>query len=201
MKHIRVFAAVLALLMALSFCLTSCGENTDTTEPAEKPGDDTAVQTPTETPVLHYGFDETGASSTTVETVSGTDTKIYYVFNEENADSIFKEPSEALRKAGVKGNALYMDGFSTYLRNSDLKVPTKAFTLSAWVAPRVFENLAYYSGSSVAAGQPRLTSVMDWGDIEAGEGVLMGYGRLGLWGSPCGTRTPTRNSSSPTTTR
>lgn len=182
MKHIRVFAAVLALLMALSFCLTSCGENTDTTEPTEKPGDDTAVQTPTETPILHYGFDETGASSTTVETVSGTDTKIYYVFNEENADNLFKEPSEALRKAGVKGNALYMDGFSTYLRNSDLNVPTKAFTLSAWVAPRVFENLAYYSGSSAAAGQPRLTSVIDWGDIEAGEGVLMGYGRLGLWG-------------------
>lgn len=178
MKAKRFFAALVALLCLLSVCLASCGEVPD----GSGSTDDGAAETPKQSPLLHYGFDEAGPSSETTESVSGTTAKIYYVFNPENADSLFKEPTEALRRAGVKGNSLYMDGFSTYLRNTATTVPTGAFTLSAWVAPRVFENLANYSDASPAKGQPRLTSVIDWGDIEAGEGVLVGYGRLGMWG-------------------
>ena len=178
MKAKKFFAALVALLCLLSVCLSSCGEKPDG---PDSTGDD-AAETPKQSPLLHYGFDEAGPSSETTESVSGTTSKIYYVFNPENAGSLFKEPTEALRRTGVKGNSLYMDGFSTYLRNTATTVPTGAFTMSAWVAPRVFENLAGYSDASPAKGQPRLTSVMDWGDIEAGEGVLVGYGRLGMWG-------------------
>lgn len=128
-----------------------------------------------------YSFDEE-SGSTTKEAVGKRDYKINYVFNEENADNIFKAPSDPLRRTGVKGNALYMDGFSNSITNRDFKTPSSAITLSAWVAPRVFENLPNYGDSSDAAGNPRLTSVINKGDVEAGEGFVLGYGRLGLWG-------------------
>lgn len=130
---------------------------------------------------LSYSFDESGGS-TARDAVSKKDYKINYVFSEENADKIFKAPSDPLRRTGVKGNALYMDGFSNSISNRDFKIPSSAITLSAWVAPRVFENLPNYGDSSDAKGNPRLTSVINKGNVEAGEGFLLGYGRLGLWG-------------------
>ena len=130
---------------------------------------------------LSYSFDES-AGNMAKETVSGKDYKINYVFNEENADKLFKAPSDPLKKAGVKGKSLYMDGFSNSITNRDFKIPSSEITLSAWVAPRVFENLPNYGDASDAAGNPRLTSVINKGNVEAGEGFLLGYGRLGLWG-------------------
>ena len=130
---------------------------------------------------LHYSFDEDGGYSTK-DAVSGENFNINYVFSYQNAASLFKAPSEPLRKEGVKGNSLYMDGFSTYITDVDFEAPSKAITLSAWVAPRVFENLVYYDGGSDGAGHPRMTAVISKGDIEMGEGFLLGYGRLGLWG-------------------
>lgn len=130
---------------------------------------------------LSYSFDES-KGETTREAVGGKNYQIDYVFNAENADKIFKAPSDPLRRTGVKGKALYMDGFSNSITNKDFKVPSTAVTLSAWVAPRVFENLPNYGDSSDAAGNPRLTSVINKGNVEAGEGFLLGYGRLGLWG-------------------
>lgn len=129
-------------------------------------------------PIISYSFDDEGYS--TKENVSGENVNINYVFSESNADRLFKEPNAPLRKKGVKGNALYMDGFSTYITETDFTVPSKAITLSAWVAPRVFENIVNYGGE--AEGHTRLTSVINKGDIEMGEGFLLGYGRLGLWG-------------------
>ena len=131
--------------------------------------------------ILHYSLDESDGSLAK-ESVSGKDYTINYVFNEQNADSLFKEPNDPLKKTGVKGNALYMDGFSNNIVNKDFIAPESAITMSAWVAPRVFENIVYYDGASDAAGHTRLTSIMNKGDIEMGEGFLLGYGRLGLWG-------------------
>ena len=130
---------------------------------------------------LHYSLDET-SGSLAKESVSNTDYTINYVFNQSNADTLFKEPNDPLRRKGVKGNALYMDGFSNNIVNKDFKAPSSAITMSAWVAPRVFENIVYYDGASDAAGHTRLTSIINKGDIEMGEGFLLGYGRLGLWG-------------------
>ena len=131
--------------------------------------------------LLHYSLDEP-TGNLAKESVSGKDYKINYVFNEENADKLFKEPNDPLRRPGVKGNSLYMDGFSNNIVNKDFEAPDSAITMSAWVAPRVFENIVYYDGNSAAAGHTRLTSIINKGDIEMGEGFLLGYGRLGLWG-------------------
>ena len=137
--------------------------------------------------LLHYSLDES-EGSLAKDSVSGDYYTINYVFNEENADNLFKEPNDPLRRPGVKGNALYMDGFSNNIVNTDFEAPESAITLSAWVAPRVFENIVYYDGASDAAGHTRMTSIINKGDIEMGEGFLLGYGRLGLWGIQMGAR-------------
>ncbi len=131
--------------------------------------------------VFSYSFDE-DSGETTKEKVSGIDRKIEYVFSKDNQANIFKESNDPLRKKGVVGNSLYMDGFSVCLKDREFITPESSITMSAWVAPRVFENLAGYDGASIAAGHSRLTSIINQGNIELGEGFLFGYGRLGLWG-------------------
>ena len=107
--------------------------------PNKTPDTDTEEKS---TLVLNYSLDETDGSLAK-ESVSGVDYKINYVFNAENADSLFKEPNDPLRRPGVKGGALYMDGFSNTIVNRDFVAPSSAITMSAWVAPRVFENIVY----------------------------------------------------------
>ena len=162
------FRKSIAVLAALCFCTAGVAT-------ACKPAEDNGSL------AVSYSFDEEGGS-TAREAVSQKDYKINYVFGEDNAENIFKAPSDPLRRTGVKGRALYMDGFSNSITNRDFKLPSSAVTLSAWVAPRVFENLPNYGDGSDAAGNPRLTSVINKGNVEAGEGFLLGYGRLGLWG-------------------
>lgn len=131
--------------------------------------------------LLHFGFDEIN-NEYTIEDVSKKNYHVNYVFNEENANKIFKEPSQALLKKGVINNSLYMDGFSTYLKDDEFITPKTAVTLSSWIAPRVFENVSNYSNESIASNHTRLTSIFNQGDMEMGEGFTFGYGRLGLWG-------------------
>ena len=173
MKFNRLIASLILLVTVLGTA-TACSwfQDDPDTEP-EKEGESTLL--------LNYSLDEF-SGSLTKESVSGTDYTINYVFNEQNADSLFKEPNDPLRRPGVKGNALYMDGFSNNIVNRDFEAPSSAITMSAWVAPRVFENIVNYDGASDAAGHTRMTSIINKGDIEMCEGFLLGYGRLGLWG-------------------
>ena len=91
--------------------------------------------------VLNLNFDD-HQGTYTKETVSNLDYKVNYVFNEDNANNIFKEVSNPIYRDGVKGDALYMDGFSTYIKIDDFYVPgtrkNSVITMSAWVAPRGF---------------------------------------------------------------
>lgn len=166
MKVKKIVSLMLGCVMSLGLLLPACN--------SENEGEQSTL-------ALHYSLDET-TGNLAKESVSGTDYTINYVFNESNADNLFKEPNDPLRRKGVKGNALYMDGFSNNIVNKDFKAPTSAITMSAWVAPRVFENIVHYDGASDAAGHTRMTSIINKGDIEVCEGFLLGYGRLGVWG-------------------
>lgn len=166
MKAKKYFAILFAVVIVISTMFSACTRNG-------------AVEN--SSLLLSYSFDE-DTGSNTKERVSGKEYKIEYVFNTENQASLFKKASDPLHRVGVSGSALYMDGFSNYIKNSDFVMPRTAITLSAWVAPRVFENLENYSDSSEAKGNTKLTSVINKGDIEMCEGFLLGYGRLGLWG-------------------
>lgn len=171
MRKTKRFAALFAaMITAGTFVAASCKKDDDKTEESAKI-----------VPIASYSFDES-SGNTTKESVSGKDYKIEYVFNAENQASLLKPASDPLRRNGVSGNSLYMDGFSNAVTNRDFVAPKKAITLSSWVAPRVFENLANYNDQSDAKGNPRLTAVIGKGDIEMCEGFLLGYGRLGLWG-------------------
>ncbi len=114
----------------------------------------------------------------------GNKHKVDYLFNESNAHRIFKAPSDPLFKQGVgeDGTSLYLDGHSNKIAIRDQYISGKRLTLSAWIAPRGFENLVDYDYNSVARGQPRLSSILNQGDMESGEGFTFGYGRLGKWG-------------------
>lgn len=166
MKLKRTISLMLGCVMSLGLLLPACN--------SEGEGEQSTL-------ALHYSLDET-TGCLAKESVSGADYTINYVFNESNADNLFKEPNDPLRRKGVKGNALYMDGFSNNIVNRDFKAPDSAITMSAWVAPRVFENIVHYDGASDAAGHTRMTSIINKGDIEMCEGFLLGYGRLGVWG-------------------
>ncbi|MBQ9118040.1 MAG: GH32 C-terminal domain-containing protein [Clostridia bacterium] len=166
MKIKRIASLALAAMLTMPLFLTACGDDT------ESKGSNL---------IASYSFDES-TGNTTKEQASGKMQTIEYVFNEENQAELFKPASDPLRKKGVSGNSLYMDGFSNHIVNDAVKIPRKAMTLSAWVAPRVFENLPNYGDDTAAAGNPRMTSILNKGDVEMGEGFLLGYGRLGLWG-------------------
>ena len=100
MKFNRLIASLILLVTVLGTA-TACSwfQDDPDTEP-EKEVESTLL--------LNYSLDEF-SGSLTKESVSGTDYTINYVFNEQNADSLFKEPNDPLRRPGVKGNALYMD--------------------------------------------------------------------------------------------
>ena len=117
MKLNRLIALLLLSAMLLSTAV-GCGlfpELPDTNGNTEEKN----------TLVLNYSLDEDDGSLAK-ESVSGKDYTINYVFNEQNAESLFKEPNDPLRRPGVKGNALYMDGFSNNIVNRDFVAPSSA---------------------------------------------------------------------------
>ena len=145
----KIYRSAIAILSALSlFVMSGCGDKK------------TGAQESKNELLISYSFDEDGGN-TTKNKANGDTAKIEYVFNAENQDQLFKESSDPLRKVGVSGNSLYMDGFSTCIKNRDFQTPTEAITMSAWVAPRVFENVFYYGDGSPARGNTRLTGVIN----------------------------------------
>ncbi|MBO6279986.1 MAG: GH32 C-terminal domain-containing protein [Bacilli bacterium] len=117
-----------------------------------------------------------------INKATGERQKVNYIFNESNAEKIFKAPSDPLFKQGVHGSSLYLDGHSTRMILNDFDTPTDKLTISCWIAPRGFENLVDYDWESIARGHPRLSAIANQGHMENGEGFTFGYGRLGKWG-------------------
>ena len=179
MKLKRILAGALGILGLVTLC--GCNQPSVSSTSTAPTTTSTPSAAEKSSKILEYSFDETDGQMTT-ETVSNKEYKINYVFGEENKDYIFKETSDPLLRNGVKGNALYMDGFSTKILNNDFEMPDDEFTVSAWIAPRVFENVFMYGDQSIARGHTRLTAILSKGEIELGEGFLFGYGRLGMWG-------------------
>ena len=172
----KKYTALSILALAL-FVLGACSKNNNTSSSSSEEKKDPLGKTP----AISFSFDSTNGSYTK-ENTSGNDYRIDYVFAQENAEYLFKEPNDPLLKQGVSGKSLYMDGFSTKISIRDYEEPTSKITFSTWVAPRGFENLNRYGNEFCSRGHPRMTSIFDWGHMENGEGFLFGYGRLGLWG-------------------
>lgn len=168
-SRIKSIALGLAAVAALPLGLMACG------------GDGGRISGKHTKLIASYSFEDIKGYTTYNAGTKKYD-KLNYIFSDDNAENLVKEPSAPLTRAGVKGRSLYMDGFSVNIETSDFTAPSTGLTLSAWVAPRVFENLPEYGGETDAKGHPRLTSVVNYGNLEVGQGFCFGYGRLGLWG-------------------
>lgn len=158
-KFTALFSAGVLVFGAAAFTLSACA-NTDADL------------------LVSYSFETDDGNA--VNAANGKKYKIDYVFNPENQAVLYKPASNPLLKQGVVGKSLYMDGFSVCVKNEDFAMPKKELTLSAWVAPRVFEELGGYGGD--AEGYKRLTTVLGQSSLEIAEGFSFGYGSQGLWG-------------------
>ncbi len=134
-----------------------------------------------EGPFLDLDFDE-HEGPYIHNAANGSRYYVDYVFNETHAAEIFKAPSDPLYRTGVgeEGKSLYLDGFSNKIAIRDEIVDGDKITMSAWIAPRGYENLGWYGGAG--AGSRRMTSIINQGNMELGEGFTFGYSYLGEWG-------------------
>ncbi|MFJ5840234.1 GH32 C-terminal domain-containing protein [Streptomyces shenzhenensis] len=117
-------------------------------------------------PSARWDFDER-AGTVTGETVSGAADPIDYVFN----DARYKPDSDPVRRRGVRGRALYFDGYSTVVTASgpgELD-PADGITLDVWIAP-----YAYEQGID---GKPQ--ALVNQHDPDTKTGFLLGLRRFG----------------------
>lgn len=152
MGRIKKFLCfVLGVVMMFAF--TSCGE---------KP--ETGLS-------LYLAFDEKSGTSAVDSSKVNPDGKIEYYLT----TALYKTPEEPRRRPGVKGTALWFDGWSTYLVYDEYVLP-ESFTISVWVAPRSWE---YPDGqiSAIAGKYNRNTN----------SGFLLGYHDYGSWSFSFGT--------------
>jgi beta-fructofuranosidase len=133
------------------------------------------VDSPFADGLARWSLDE-GAGTTANESVTATGDHVEYHLN-EGVNQPARPP--LWRSDGIRGGALLFDGYSTWLgRTSDkTPAPTRALTVSAWVAPRNFEH----------GDEGRLSAIVGQHDREAQEGFVLGHFRHGDWGLHFGT--------------
>jgi sucrose-6-phosphate hydrolase SacC (GH32 family) len=121
-----------------------------------------------------WTFDE-GQGNTTTEQVSGRANSIAYVFNKAR----YKPSSDPMWRGGIRGQALLFDGYSTWVRHplDAFSTPTRALTVSAWVAPRTFE--------AGIGGQ--LSAIVNQHDRLLQQGFILGTFTHGAWSLQIGT--------------
>jgi beta-fructofuranosidase len=118
--------------------------------------------------IAYWPFDE-GTGKTTEDRISNSADSIDYVFNKAR----FTTSHDPERRAGVKGNSLLFDGYSTWVtRPADqIDSPTDALTIAAWVAPRSYE----------WGDENRLSAIVNQHNREKKEGYILGMYRHGSW--------------------
>lgn len=119
-----------------------------------------------QSPTARWDFDER-TGTVTREAVSGTADPIDYVFN----DARFKPDSDPVRRSGVRGRALYFDGYSTVVTDKGPRKldPADGLTVDVWIAPYAYEH--------GIDGKPQ--ALVNQHDPDAKTGFLVGLRRFG----------------------
>ncbi|MFD0229785.1 GH32 C-terminal domain-containing protein [Streptomyces hirsutus] len=117
-------------------------------------------------PTARWDFDER-SGAVAREAVSGSATPVDYVFN----DARYKPDSDPVRRRGVRGRALYFDGYSTHVTAEgpgglDL---AGGMTVDVWIAPYAYEH--------GIDGKPQ--ALVNQHDPGARTGFLLGLRRFG----------------------
>ncbi len=127
---------------------------------------------------LHLAFDD--GAGTTAKDSAGKLGKadIQYVFNNPTYQDEPQDPQ--WRSTGAVKGSLLFDGYSNFIRYhyDDIMVSGGAFTVEAWVAPRMFE---WDDPNAVENGTEHLTAIAAQYDAELNAGFVLGYERHGAW--------------------
>jgi beta-fructofuranosidase len=112
---------------------------------------------------------EEGRGRSVTDHVGQIEDPIAYVFNQAR----YKPDSDPLWRAGICGNALLFDGYSTWVTRaaSQVSKPGHALTITAWVAPASYEH----------GDGGRLSAIVDQHDREERQGFILGVFRHGAW--------------------
>ena len=104
---------------------------------------------------------------TTVDNVSGISDSVHYNFKEP----LFQPKRPFKRRKGIKGNALWLDGFSTYISRdpAEFTVSKEEMTISLWVAPHAFGGVE----------DERLTALVNQHNRSEGKGFILGFHKHG----------------------
>jgi len=116
--------------------------------------------------IAYWRFDEE-KGKVALDAATNNKDSIHYIFNTT------KPLHDPVRRRGISNEALVFDGFSSWIqRPSDKFVtPTKAITISAWVAPRAFEH----------GDGNKLSAIINQQDLTAKSGFALGMFRHGRW--------------------
>ncbi len=125
-------------------------------------------------PFLHLTFDE-GSGNQAADLITGKQAEIAYVLSR----SPYQEPQDPQwREQGVEGGCLLFDGCSNVISFSpeDVLVEGESFSISVWVAPRMFE---WDDPNLAGTENAHLTAIAGQYNKNKQQGFLLGYQRFG----------------------
>ncbi len=147
---------ICVVMIALAALLAGCGQKQD-------------VQ-----PFLHLNFEE-GSGNQASDLITGKQAEIAYVLSR----SPYQEPQDPQwRQQGAAGGCLLFDGCSNVISFSpeDVLVEGDAFSISVWVAPRMFE---WDDPNLAGTENAHLTAIAGQYNKNKKQGFLLGYQRFG----------------------
>ena len=125
--------------------------------------------------LMHLSFDE--GSGLTVKDSSGNlpDTEMNYGFSHA---TYMESQDPQWRNTGISGGCLLLDGSTTYVsyNRNDITVEGKAFTVQAWIAPRMFE---WDDPNAADNGTDAPTGIISQSNKSKNQGFILGYERFG----------------------
>ncbi|MFD2672564.1 GH32 C-terminal domain-containing protein [Marinicrinis sediminis] len=118
--------------------------------------------------VAHWSFDES-SGRTVLDSISGRHDPVSYIFHEAR----HKPSTDVERRDGVRGKALLLDGYSTWIEREAGCAPMIAghCTIEVWIAPRTF-------GTNNEQG---MFPIVEQRDRERNLGYSLGLAQHGEW--------------------
>ncbi len=163
-------------LLPFAILLGSCGENRN---------DDTFQDAYKKKMDLHLTFDENEGTIVHDATKKHKAKAVSYVLLE--SETLLEKPEDLPWKNGAIGSALLFDGYSSWITYDadEIAIKGKAFSISAWVAPRAYD---WDSVDAVDSDSENLTGIVSqyYRDQDYSMGFIFGYHRDGHFTFQCG---------------